>query len=62
VTLTLERVEIVRGGRTLLRDVSLALEGGVESGLTADALRERLRELLTSGRRAPRELSRPSYE
>jgi diadenylate cyclase len=42
--------------------ISLALEGGVESGLTADALRERLRELLTSGRRAPRELSRPSYE
>jgi iron complex transport system ATP-binding protein len=29
VTLTLERVEIERGGRTLLRDVSLALGGGV---------------------------------
>ena len=29
MTLTLERVEIERGGRTLLRDVSLALEGGV---------------------------------
>jgi iron complex transport system ATP-binding protein len=29
VTLVLERVEIERGGRTLLRDVSLALEGGV---------------------------------
>lgn len=27
--LTLERVEIERGGRTLLRDVSLALDGGV---------------------------------
>ena len=29
MTLVLERVEIERGGRTLLRDVSLALEGGV---------------------------------
>jgi iron complex transport system ATP-binding protein len=29
VTLALERVEIERGGRVLLRDVSLALEGGV---------------------------------
>ena len=29
MTLTLERVEIERGGRALLRDVSLALEGGV---------------------------------
>jgi ABC-type cobalamin/Fe3+-siderophores transport system ATPase subunit len=29
VTLVLERVEISRGGRTLLRDISLALDGGV---------------------------------
>lgn len=29
MTLALERVELARGGRTLLRDVSLALEGGV---------------------------------
>ncbi|MDB5026417.1 MAG: btuD [Candidatus Eremiobacteraeota bacterium] len=29
MALTLERVEIERGGRTLLRDVSLAFEGGV---------------------------------
>src|SRR6202163_2503638 len=29
MTLVLEHVELARGGRTLLRDVSLALEGGV---------------------------------
>ena len=29
MTLALERVEIARGGRTLLRDVSFALDGGV---------------------------------
>ena len=29
MTLVLERVEMARGGRTLLRDVSFALEGGV---------------------------------
>jgi len=28
-TLALERVELARGGRTLLRDVSFALDGGV---------------------------------
>jgi diadenylate cyclase len=37
--------------------ISLALEGGIESGLTADTLRGRLRELLTVGRRESRELS-----
>jgi diadenylate cyclase len=42
--------------------ISLALEGGIDSGLTTDALRERLRELLTIGRKVPRELSRPLYE
>ena len=29
MTLALERVEIARGGRTLLREVSFALDGGV---------------------------------
>src|SRR6202140_3437412 len=29
MTLVLERVEMARGGRTLLRDVSFALDGGV---------------------------------
>jgi diadenylate cyclase len=42
--------------------ISLALEGGIDSGLTADALRDRLRELLTAGRRAPREWTRPDDE
>lgn len=42
--------------------ISLALEGGIDSGLTADVLRQRLRELLTAKRREPRELSRPVYD
>ncbi|MDB5093410.1 MAG: transporter, partial [Candidatus Eremiobacteraeota bacterium] len=29
MTLALERVSVARGGRTLLRDVSLTLDGGV---------------------------------
>jgi diadenylate cyclase len=37
--------------------ISLALDGGIESGLTADTLRERLRELLTARRHESRELS-----
>lgn len=39
--------------------ISLALEGGIESPLTTDTLRQRLRELLTARRRESRELSRP---
>ena len=39
--------------------ISLALEGGIESLLTTDALRQRLRELLTAPGRDSRELSRP---
>jgi diadenylate cyclase len=39
--------------------ISLALEGGIESLLTTDALRQRLRELLTAPGRDTRELSRP---
>jgi diadenylate cyclase len=42
--------------------ISLALDGAIESGLTADALRLRLRELLTAKRREPRELARTVYE
>jgi diadenylate cyclase len=44
--------------------ISLALDGGIESGLTADTLRQRLRELLTAGRRQrePRELSPQAYQ
>ena len=43
--------------------ISLALEGGIESGLTADALRRRLRELLTfAPRKRSRELTRPVDE
>jgi diadenylate cyclase len=42
--------------------ISLAIEGGIESGLTSDALRVRLRELLTAKRREPRDLARPVYE
>ncbi|HEY3384812.1 MAG TPA: diadenylate cyclase CdaA [Vicinamibacterales bacterium] len=43
--------------------ISIALEGGIESGLTADDLRGRLRELLTSRRRATRESEpRPQYD
>lgn len=38
--------------------ISLALEGGIDSGLTTDALRQRLRELLTARRRAARPFSR----
>jgi diadenylate cyclase len=42
--------------------ISLALEGGVDSGLTTDDLRRRLRELLTARIRDSRELSRPVYD
>lgn len=42
--------------------ISLALDGAIESGLTPDALRERLRGLLTARRREPRELSHPMDE
>jgi diadenylate cyclase len=42
--------------------ISLALDGGIDSGLTADTLRERLRELLTTRRLETRELSRQTYE
>ncbi len=44
--------------------ISLALDGGIESGLTGDTLRQRLRELLAPGRRAreSRELSQQTYE
>ena len=38
--------------------ISLALEGSIESGLTADALRDRLQALLTAPRRDARELPR----
>jgi len=44
--------------------ISLALDGGIESGLTGDTLRQRLRELLAPGRRAreSRELSHQTYQ
>lgn len=42
--------------------ISLALEGGIESPLTTDTLRQRLRELLSARRRESRELSRPVDE
>ncbi len=42
--------------------ISLALEGGIESPVTTDALRQRLRELLTAPRRESRELARPVDE
>jgi diadenylate cyclase len=42
--------------------ISLALDGGIESGLSTDDLRAKLRELLTTKRREPRELSRVVYE
>jgi diadenylate cyclase len=42
--------------------ISLAIEGSIESGLSADALRLRLLELLTSRRREPREAVRTVYE
>jgi diadenylate cyclase len=42
--------------------ISLALEGRIDSGLTTDALRHRLRELLTSPRRESRDFSRPVEE
>jgi diadenylate cyclase len=42
--------------------ISLAIDGAIESGLTADTLRLRLRELLTAKRREPRELPRAVYE
>ena len=42
--------------------ISLALDGGVESGLTADTLRARLRGLLTTRHREPRELSHQTYQ
>jgi iron complex transport system ATP-binding protein len=38
MTLVLERVEIERGGRTLLHDVSLALEGGVVAVVGANGV------------------------
>jgi iron complex transport system ATP-binding protein len=38
VTLVLERVEIARGGRTLLRDVSFALDGGVVAVVGANGV------------------------
>jgi iron complex transport system ATP-binding protein len=38
MTLVLDRVEIERGGRTLLRDVSLALEGGVVAVVGANGV------------------------
>jgi diadenylate cyclase len=42
--------------------ISLALDGGIDSGLTADTLRERLRELLTARRHESRELSRQTSQ
>jgi hypothetical protein len=42
--------------------ISLAIEGSIESDLTADGLRLRLRELLTAKRRESREVSRPVFE
>ena len=42
--------------------ISLALDGAIDSGLTGDTLRERLRELLTTRRRESRELSRQAYD
>jgi diadenylate cyclase len=39
--------------------ISIAFEGTIDSGLTPDALRQRLRELLTAPRREPRGLPRP---
>ncbi len=42
--------------------ISLALEGGIDSGLTTDGLRQRLRELLTTPGRAARPLPRPMDE
>jgi len=44
--------------------ISLALEGRIESGLTADQLRARLRDLLVTGRprRAPRETDRRTLD
>ena len=44
--------------------ISLALDGGIESGLTGDTLRQRLRELLAPGRlaRESRELSHQTYQ
>jgi diadenylate cyclase len=44
--------------------LSLALDGSIESGLTGDTLRQRLRELLAPGRRAreSRELSQQTYQ
>jgi len=44
--------------------ISLALDGSIESGLTGDTLRQRLRELLAPGRRAreSRELSNQAFQ
>jgi len=42
--------------------ISLGIEGSIESDLTADGLRLRLRELLTAKRRESREVSRPVFE
>jgi diadenylate cyclase len=42
--------------------ISLALEGGIDSGLTTDVLRRRLLDLLTSPRKLSRELTRPDDE
>jgi diadenylate cyclase len=44
--------------------ISLALDGGIESGLTGDTLGQRLRELLAPGRRTrvSRELSHQTYQ
>jgi len=42
--------------------ISLALDGGIDSGLTDGTLRDRLRELLATRRRESRELSRQAYD
>jgi diadenylate cyclase len=42
--------------------ISLAIDGGIETPLSADALRLRLRELLTAKRREAREPARSVYE
>jgi diadenylate cyclase len=42
--------------------VSVAIDGNIESGLTTDALRSRLRDLLTATRRDTREPDRAVYD
>jgi diadenylate cyclase len=42
--------------------ISLALDGAIESDLSSDTLRTRLRELLTARRREPRDVTRVGYE